>query len=123
MQCTLTADLENPGLFSGVVLSAPLIIGSDDNLINRVIGGLGSKPCPSCSLDFTQLAVKDVSLEHLVNYALLLQVWQNYIQGQPFFYQGGIKFGPAQVLFKAMYQLMSQMEEVVSPLLVLHSTE
>ena len=44
-------------------------------------------------------------------------------KGQPFFYQGGIKFGPAQVLFKAMYQLMSQMEEVVSPLLVLHSTE
>ena len=57
---TLTADLENPGLFSGVVLSAPLIIGANDNSINRVLGGLGSKLCPTCSLDFTKLDVEDV---------------------------------------------------------------
>ena len=50
---SLTADMENPGLFSGVVLSAPLIIGANDNSINRVLGGLGSKLFPTCSLELT----------------------------------------------------------------------
>ena len=50
---SLTADMENPGLFSGVVLSAPLIIGGNNNSINRVLGGLGSKLFPTCSLELT----------------------------------------------------------------------
>ena len=60
MARALAADMENPGLFSGVVLSAPLIIGANDNSINRVLGGLGSKLCPTCSLDLTKLDVEDV---------------------------------------------------------------
>ena len=125
---TLTADLENPGLFSGVVLSAPLIIGANDNSINRVLGGLGSKLCPTCSLDFTKLDVEDVTIsevdvEIILKYVSLSQVWRNYIRTDPLFYQGGIKFGPAKVLLDATDQVLSRMEEVVSPLLVLHSPE
>ena len=57
----LTADLQNPGLFAGLALTAPLIVGGDDNPVNRVIGGLGSSLCPSCSIDFIQVAIEDIS--------------------------------------------------------------
>ena len=57
----LTADLQNQGLFSGLALTAPLIMGGDDNPINRVIGWLGSKLCPSCSIVFIQVAIEDMT--------------------------------------------------------------
>ena len=56
-------------------------------------------------------------------HASLSQAWLDYIEADPLFYRGGIKFGPGQVLIEATDQLLGQMEEVVSPLLVLHGTE
>ena len=69
----LAADLANPGLFSGLALTAPLIVGGDDNPVNRVIAGLGSKLCPSCSIGFIRPDIADltksqVSAEQLVKY-------------------------------------------------------
>ena len=54
---------------------------------------------------------------------MLSQAWLDYIETDPLFYRGGIKFGPGQVLIEATDQLMGQMEEVVSPLLVMHEQE
>ena len=56
---------------------------------------------------------------HLCN----TQAWQNYIKADPLFYRGGIKFGSGNMIGEATDQLVGRMEDVVSPLLVLHSPE
>lgn len=110
----LTADLESPDLFDGLVLTAPLIQASQDNPLNRLVTKVISSLCHSCSLPFLRLNITQTTKS---------KVWQDYIRSDPLSYHGGYKFGPTQVGFEAVDALKERMERITTPLLVLHGEE
>ena len=85
----LVVELENPGMFNGLILTGSLIHSAEDTPMNRVLGAVVGRVCPSCSLDALRLDVEEVTRSRR---------WQQVIRRDPLFHHGGFKFGQGQVV-------------------------
>jgi len=110
----LTAAIQNPTLFDGLLLTAPLLHSAEDNPTNRALTTMFTMLCPTCSLPFLKLDEKK---------AVKSKSWQRYIRNDPLMYHGGYKFAAAQVLIDGTEWALRHLQELKTPLLVLHGVE
>ena len=76
----LSAVLQNPGLFDGMVLTGPVIDSATDNPVTRLIGSKGSVLCPGCSIGFIRgFAIEDLTRSKVGHIQLTRYFYSDYV--------------------------------------------